>query len=215
VFEAADGGTLFLDEIGEMPLELQAKVLRAIEYHEVKKVGGNKVKLVTTRIVAATNRDLAAMVEAGTFREDLFYRLKVVTIALPALKDRIEDVPALADYMLDEMSERSFVLTDKAKTKLKDYEWPGNVRELHNVIAVAMYNCKHGVVDAGDIKLKPARLQERVEHGRAVYAGKTMEEIERDAIDEAIRRHGGDKRAAAKELGIGFSTLKGKVKEWE
>jgi transcriptional regulator with PAS, ATPase and Fis domain len=215
VFEAADGGTLFLDEIGEMPLELQAKVLRAIEYHEVKKVGGNKVKLVTTRIVAATNRDLAAMVEAGTFREDLFYRLKVVTIALPALKDRIEDVPALADYMLDEMSEGSVVLADKAKAKLCDYEWPGNVRELHNVIAVAMYNCKHGVVDAGDIKLKPARLQERVEHGRAVYVGKTMEEIEIEVIEDAVRRHKGDKQAAAKELRIGFSTLKAKLRERE
>ncbi|MBI5526698.1 MAG: sigma-54-dependent Fis family transcriptional regulator [Deltaproteobacteria bacterium] len=213
-FEAADGGTLFLDEIGEMPLEMQAKLLRAVQYGEVKRVGGNKTTVVKTRVVAATNRDLAAEVKAGKFREDLFYRLNVIPIALPPLRDRLEDVPVIADYLLDEMSEGSVALTDKAKAKLKTHDWPGNVRELHNALSVAMNNCKGGVVDAGDLRFQPARLKQQVELWKVRKPHMSLADAEKAIILDELDRQGGHREKTAKALGMGLTTLKRKLRAW-
>ncbi|MBT8452857.1 MAG: sigma 54-interacting transcriptional regulator [Deltaproteobacteria bacterium] len=143
-FEVADGGTLFLDEIGELDIGLQPKLLRVLETREVQRVGGTKMIPVDVRVVAATNRDLRQMVNEGTFREDLYYRLTVVQVDLPALRERTEDIPALAVQFLEESAKRgpqegaSFTITDDAMTKLQAYPWPGNVRELKNTIERAV-----------------------------------------------------------------------------
>ncbi len=144
-FEHADGGTLFLDEIGELDISLQPKLLRVLEHHEVQRVGGSRTIPVDVRVVAATNRDLRQMVNEGTFREDLYYRLTVVEVDLPSLRERGEDIPALAERFLDESVKRSahpagtrFSITHDAMTKLRAYPWPGNVRELKNTIERAV-----------------------------------------------------------------------------
>ncbi len=143
-FEVADGGTLFLDEIGELDISLQPKLLRVLETREVQRVGGTKMIPVDVRVVAATNRDLRQMVNEGTFREDLYYRLTVVQVDLPALRERSEDIPALADQFLEESAKRGqregagFSITEDAMTKLQAYPWPGNVRELKNTIERAV-----------------------------------------------------------------------------
>ncbi len=144
-FEVADGGTLFLDEIGELDLSLQPKLLRVLETREVQRVGGTRMIPVDVRVVAATNRDLRQMVNDGTFREDLYYRLSVVQVDLPPLRERVEDIPGLASQFLEESAKRapqgegvSFTITDDAMTKLQAYPWPGNVRELKNTIERAV-----------------------------------------------------------------------------
>ena len=208
-FEAADGGTLFLDEIGEMPLDMQAKLLRAVQYGEVKRVGGNQTITVKTRVVAATNRNLQAEVKAGKFREDLFYRLNVVPIVLPPLRDRLEDLPSLADYLLDEISEGSIVLTDKAKEKLKaPYEWPGNIRELYNVLSVAMNDARGGLIDAGAVKMRSASFDEHVGHKKLYFPNMTMAGIRQAVVLDYMERFGGDKKKVSKMLGIGHTTVK-------
>ena len=144
-FEVADGGTLFLDEIGELDIGLQPKLLRVLETREVQRVGGTRMIPVDVRVVAATNRDLRQMVNDGTFREDLYYRITVVQVDLPSLRERVEDIPALANQFLEESAKRGpqgedahFTIAEDAMTKLQAYPWPGNVRELKNTIERAV-----------------------------------------------------------------------------
>lgn len=155
-FEQADGGTLFLDEIGEISPMFQAKLLRVLQESEFERVGGNKTIKVKVRIVAATNRDLEAEVEAGHFREDLFYRLNVMTIMLPVLQDRLEDVPDLAEFIIGKLAKqqgRDLKITDGAIRTLMNYNWPGNVRELENCLERAAVMCEEGVIDLDVISL--------------------------------------------------------------
>ena len=222
---SAEGGTVFLDEIGELPLDLQAKLLRALQEKEVRPVGANHRVPIKARIVAATNRDLAAMVEKGTFRKDLFYRLNVVNLRLPALRDRKEDIPLLAAHFLDRISREhghKFNLSDEALRTMMRYDWPGNVRELENSVERACALSSGPLLHLGDL---PTQLQQQgLEARRAMAAEeggeaaapavKTLAELEREAILGAIRTLNGDKLQAAKLLGIGKTTLYRKLKEY-
>ncbi|MDR3724141.1 MAG: sigma-54 dependent transcriptional regulator [Terracidiphilus sp.] len=223
---SAEGGTVFLDEIGELTLDLQAKLLRALQEKEVRPVGATHRVPIKARIVAATNRDLASMVEKGTFRKDLFYRLNVVNLRLPSLRDRREDIPLLAAHFLDRISRehgRKFNLSDEVLRTMMHYDWPGNVRELENSVERACALSSGPILHLGDL---PTQLQQQglesrrvlvageVEDGEAPVAVKTLAELERDAILGAIRTLNGDKLQAAKMLGIGKTTLYRKLKEY-
>jgi two-component system response regulator HydG len=225
---SAEGGTVFLDEIGELSLDLQAKLLRALQEKEVRPVGATHRIPIKARIVAATNRDLAAMVEKGAFRKDLFYRLNVVNLRLPALRDRREDIPLLAAHFLDQISRErgtKFTLSDEALRTMMRHDWPGNVRELENSIERACALSSGPVLHLGDL---PTQLQQQGLEARrsAASAGEpasgagpqphlaTLAELERQAILGAIRALNGDKLQAAKLLGIGKTTLYRKLKEY-
>ena len=223
---AAESGTVFLDEIGELTLDLQAKLLRALQEREVRPVGATYTLPIKARIVAATNRDLASMVEKGTFRKDLFYRLNVVNLRLPPLRDRREDIPLLAAHFLDRISSErggKFTLSDEALRTMMRYEWPGNVRELENSVERACALSSGPVLHLGDL---PTQLQQQglQAHRALVMEGggddaspsgvQTLADLERDAILNAIRKLNGDKLQAAKLLGIGKTTLYRKLKEY-
>jgi DNA-binding NtrC family response regulator len=225
---SAEGGTVFLDEIGELSLDLQAKLLRALQEKEVRPVGATHRIPIKARIVAATNRDLAAMVENGTFRKDLFYRLNVVNLRLPSLRERREDIPLLAAHFLDRNSRQyhtKFTLSDEALRTMMRHDWPGNVRELEHSVEHACALASGPMLHLGDL---PTQLRNRgMEAERAtsmtdeapgaagaVPAVKTLADLERDAILGAIRTLKGDKLQAAKLLGIGKTTLYRKLKEY-
>ena len=226
---SAEGGTVFLDEIGELTLDLQAKLLRALQEKEVRPVGATHRIPIKARIVAATNRDLAAMVERGTFRKDLFYRLNVVNLRLPSLRDRREDIPLLAAHFLDRISRehnRKFTLSDEALRTMMRHDWPGNVRELENSLERATALSSGPVLHLGDL---PTQLQQQglQQNFDARHAGmgdeseaaaapgvKPLADLERDAILGAIRTLNGDKLQAARLLGIGKTTLYRKLKEY-
>ena len=224
---SAEGGTVFLDEIGELSLDLQAKLLRALQEKEVRPVGANHRVPIKARIVAATNRDLAAMVEKGTFRKDLFYRLNVVNLRLPALRDRREDIPLLAAHFLDRISREhgaKYTLSDEALRTMMRHDWPGNVRELENSIERACALSSGPILHLGDL---PTQLQQQGLEARRLATNpnepvekvdapelKTLADLEREAILSAIRTLNGDKLQAAKLLGIGKTTLYRKLKEY-
>ncbi len=216
----ADGGTLFLDEVGDMPLETQAKLLRVLETREVQPVGGNEVKRVDIRLVAATNRDLRTMVVEGTFREDLLFRLQVVTIELPPLSQRSGDIPMLIDHFIGELAlqhGRSVRgISPEARTVLMRYSWPGNVRELRNAIENMVLLTRSDVLDVEDIPetIKRERLTGAKGGDGFDFAGKSMVEIERAAIRSTLELVGGNRQKAAKILGIGERTLYRKIKEY-
>jgi DNA-binding NtrC family response regulator len=224
---SAEGGTVFLDEIGELSLDLQAKLLRALQEKEVRPVGATHRVAIKARIVAATNRDLASMVEKGTFRKDLFYRLNVVNLRLPSLRDRREDIPLLAAHFLDNISREhgtKFTLSDEALRTMMRHDWPGNVRELENAMERACALSSGPVLHLGDL---PTQLQQQgLTAFRALAAAgeadgaetaqqvRSLADLERDAILGAIRTLNGDKLQAAKLLGIGKTTLYRKLKEY-
>jgi two-component system response regulator HydG len=224
---SAEGGTVFLDEIGELSLDLQAKLLRALQEKEVRPVGATHRVPIRARIVAATNRDLTTMVENGTFRKDLFYRINVVNLRLPSLRDRREDIPLLAAHFLDRMSREhgtKFTLSDEALRTMMRHDWPGNVRELEHSMERACALSSGPVLHLGDL---PTQLQQQGLEARriativsdsegtpAVPEVKTLAELERDAILAAIRILKGDKLQAARLLGIGKTTLYRKLKEY-
>jgi DNA-binding NtrC family response regulator len=224
---SAEGGTVFLDEIGELTLDLQAKLLRALQEKEVRPVGATHRVPIKARIVAATNRDLASMVEKGTFRKDLFYRLNVVNLRLPSLRDRREDIPLLTAHFLDRISRErgtKFTLSDEALRTMMRHDWPGNVRELENAVERACALSSGPILHLGDL---PTQLQQEglaVHRAAAVSASAEsagteqgvvpLADLERDAILGAIRTLNGDKLQAARLLGIGKTTLYRKLKEY-
>jgi DNA-binding NtrC family response regulator len=224
---SAEGGSVFLDEIGELSLELQAKLLRALQEKEVRPVGATHRVPIKARIIAATNRDLAVMVEQGSFRKDLYYRLNVVNLKVPPLRDRREDIPLLAAHFLDRISrERAlkFTLSDEALRIMMGHDWPGNVRELENAMQHGCTFSTGPVIHLGDLttllKNRGVEAQHMAEAaGDGVAADgaaevKTLAEMEREAILSAIRDLKGDKLRAAKLLGIGKTTLYRKLKEY-
>jgi DNA-binding NtrC family response regulator len=223
---SAEDGTVFLDEIGELSLDLQVKLLRALQEREVRPVGATHRDPIRARIVAATNRDLGAMVESGAFRKDLFYRLNVVNLRLPSLRDRREDIPLLAAHFLDRISRehgRNFTLSDEVLRTMMDYDWPGNVRELEHAVERACALSSGPVLHLGDL---PTQLQQKGLEARRAAVGnggegengasgvKPLAELEREAILSAIRALNGDKLQAARLLGIGKTTLYRKLKEY-
>ena len=216
LFEQADRGTLFLDEIGEMPMSLQRKLLRVLQEGEFRKVGATAPTRVDVRIIGATNADLAAMAEAGEFREDLYYRLKVMTIRLPPLRERREDIPLLADHMLgriaEETDEEPRDVTEAAMRELVAYDWPGNVRQLENELRrMAALSASDGVID---VPLVDMRRGGRPAGAAPSFAGMTLEEIERAAILDAIERCGGKRSEAAKVLGLPRRTFYNRLRKY-
>jgi transcriptional regulator with PAS, ATPase and Fis domain len=215
-FERAHNGTLFLDEIGELSIDLQPKLLRALEQRRVKAVGGQKEIPVDVRIIAATHRNLEQKVKEAAFRQDLFFRLSVVTVQVPPLRHRAEDLPVLVEAILVSLQKPIGVSPETMKI-LESYDWPGNVRELKNVIESAAAIIDPG--DAGQIEprhlmfFKPRRRDPTME--KLPLAGKTLESIERNAIQQTLEQCGGNKTKAAKQLGISPSTLYEKVKKYK
>jgi two-component system response regulator HydG len=216
----ADGGTLFLDEVGDMPLATQAKLLRVLESREVQPVGGNTLQRVDIRLVAATNRDLRKMVAEGTFREDLLFRLKVVTVELPALRERAGDVPLLIEHFIGELAgqhERAVRgITPEARAALVRYDWPGNVRELRNVIENMVLLARGDLLELDDV---PEGVREGGQSGGRRgggyrLAGRTLQEVERDLIEANLELAGGNREKAAALLGMGERTLYRKIKEY-
>lgn len=227
---AAEGGTVFLDEIGEMPLDLQAKLLRALQEKEVRPVGATHRVKINVRVLAATNRNLAEMVEQGKFRRDLYYRLNVVKLVLPPLRDRREDVPLLAAHFLDRIGReygKKFRLSAEALAMISEYPWPGNVRELSNAMDRACSFCSGETVQGGDMPspvkdyyLQTDAVTRRRQKVRAEAQAETGEvlslaEIEKRAILTTLEQVKGDKLLAARLLDIGKTTLYRKLKEYE
>jgi two-component system response regulator HydG len=224
-FEYADGGTLFLDEVGDMPIPTQIKLLRVLESGEITRVGSNDPIKVNVRILSATNRDLEQAIAAGTFREDLYHRLKVVTIKLPRLVDRREDIPLLIDYFMKEHAKRHQKtirgISTAARRRLLAFDWPGNVRQLRNVIESMVVVDIDGVLDLDDLpeELAPARSEgDEVaaigRNGLHELVGKTINDLESLFIAETLKVTGGNREEAAAMLGIGERTLYRKIKEY-
>lgn len=223
-FELASGGTLFLDEIGELPLQLQAKLLRAIQEQEIERVGGTKPIKVDVRLISATNRNLPEMVENGKFRKDLFYRLNVFPIRLPPLRERLDDIPILAQHFLNEFSQknskRKYILTDSAISWLKSQKWPGNIRELKNIIERVAILDIDGYITQQDLETS-ASLEYFQNTDRNVSSNNEnctlthkLEESEKNMIIDALNNCGGNVLNAAKYLGIPRRTLYEKLKKY-
>jgi len=222
-FEYADGGTLFLDEVGDMPISTQIKLLRVLESGEITRVGSNEPVRVNVRIVSATNRDLEKAIAAGTFREDLYHRLKVVTINLPRLADRREDIPLLVEYFVKEHAKRHQKtirgISTAARRRLLAFDWPGNVRQLRNVIESMVVVDIDEVLDLDDLPTElgpagPAAEAASPEDGLHQLVGKSMSDIESMFIGETLRVTAGNREEAASMLGIGERTLYRKIKEY-
>ncbi len=204
LFEAANGGTLFLDEIAEMPLSLQAKLLRAVQDGEVRRLGDTRAFGVDVRLVCATHRDLAGRVERGLFREDLYYRLKVLVLSVPPLRQRREDLMPLARLLLAAEKRPARGFSDAAEKLLRDYDWPGNVRELGNVV-------KHGAALARGGTIEPQHLPEELRGGRrqrlAASELRPLAEVEQDHVRRVLDLCGGNQVQAARVLQVSRSTL--------
>jgi DNA-binding NtrC family response regulator len=215
----AEGGTVFLDEIGELPLDLQSKLLRAIQEREIRPVGSTKRVPIEARILAATNRDLEAAVAEGKFRRDLYFRLNVLTLRLPPLRDRKQDVALLAAHILDRVNRGAAVqrtLSDEALKALMNYDWPGNVRELENCLERACTMCSGPLLHVADLSTP---VQNAYLHGTAPTPAAAprvvpIADLEKQAILGAIEQLRGDKLMAARLLGIGKTTLYRKLKEY-
>ena len=219
LFQSANGGTIFLDEIGELPLEMQAKLLRVLQEKEIRPVGSNEKVSVDVRVIAATNRDLEAAYRNGTFRKDLYFRLNVVTVHLPPLRDRRSDIPVLAHHFLDRYAKGSHIqVTPAAMKSLLNYDWPGNVRELENCIARAVTLGDSKTIDVSD--LPPAIRSEQpgipVPSSQTTVALSTtaLAEMERMTILRVFEQANGDKALAGKMLGISRATLYRKLKRY-
>lgn len=228
-FEYANGGTLFLDEVGDMPPATQVKLLRVLEEHTITRVGDNKPIKVNVRVVSATNRDLEQAIKEGKFREDLYYRLKVVTVELPSLRQRREDIIPLIDHFRKIFAKRHHKqiksVSPQVTKRLFAYDWPGNVRQLRNAVETMVVLDVDGVLDVDDL---PPELSEGLEGAAEVAApaapaalqgptnliGRTFDEIERWAIEETLKLTGGNREEAARILGIGARTLYRKLKEY-
>jgi two-component system, NtrC family, response regulator AtoC len=219
LFQAANGGTIFLDEIGELPLEMQAKLLRVLQEKEVRPVGSNDKVNVDVRVIAATNRDLEAAYRGGTFRKDLYFRLNVVTVHLPALRDRRSDIPMLVHHFLDRYARgENLQVTAAAMKSLLQYDWPGNIRELENCIARAVTLGDRRTIDVSD--LPPAIRSEQTSstsvspQDTASLSTTALAEMERMTILRVFEQANGDKALAGKMLGISRATLYRKLKRY-
>jgi Nif-specific regulatory protein len=217
-FSQADGGTLFLDEIGEISPAIQVKLLRFLQEHEFERVGGNQTLKVDVRVIAATNRDLEKMVKEGKFREDLYYRLNVVAIEVPPLRERAEDIPLLAAHFLrryaDENQKKLEGFSPAALDCLMRYRWPGNVRELENAVERAVVVCRGDEIAPADL---PRAVQTAIpaEAGVPAIPGATLDELERYAILKTLEATGGSTSRAAELLGISARKIQYKLHEYE
>ena len=217
LIESANGGTLFLDEIGNLPLDMQVKLLRVLQEKEIRPVGTTERVSIDLRVISATNHDLESDVRSGKFRQDLFFRLNVVQVKLPPLRERRGDIPILAQHFIEKFSESSRsarAIAEDAMARLTGYDWPGNVRELENAIERAVALGSGPILHSGDLpsNLQYAAPAERVQANDEILH---LEEIERRTILRALREAGGDKLVAARLLGIGKTTLYRKLKQYQ
>lgn len=214
--QTAEGGTLFLDEVADLPLHMQVKLLRLIQEKTVRPVGEPREETVDVRILSATHKDLAALVAEGRFREDLYYRINVIEIKVPALRSRLEDVAELTESILARLAQRAGIdppkLDPEATRLLAGYHFPGNVRELENILERAMTLCGTGRITAEDIALRPGATVAPVEAGDGALDAQ-VESLERDAIVRALEQTRYNKTAAAKVLGISFRALRYRIKK--
>ncbi len=221
-FEAASGGTIFLDEIGDMPLETQAKVLRVLEERSFERVGGSRTLAADVRVVAATHRDLEGEVARGGYRQDLYYRLKVVELVVPPLRERLEDVPALVDRFLERLASRlgreKRRVSAKAMARLAAHAWPGNVRELRHVVEQAAVLAGGDAIEEADLRLAPARAPAtpRSATPAATFSEakrRMVDEFERAYLSEALARHDGNVTQTAEAIGMVRQSLQQKLRE--
>ena len=217
LFQAANGGTIFLDEIGELPLEMQAKLLRVLQEKEVRPVGSNDKVPVDVRVIAATNRDLEVAYRAATFRKDLYFRLNVVTVHLPSLREHRSDIPQLVHCFLDRYApSENIQMTPEAMKSFLQYDWPGNVRELENCIARAVALGDHRTIDVGDLPpvICGARDSGLTREDAAALSTTALADLERMTILRVFDQAGGDKALAGRMLGISRATLYRKLKRY-
>jgi two-component system, NtrC family, response regulator HydG len=225
IFEYANGGTVFLDEIGDMPVRLQAKLLHVLENREVTRIGSNEPIKVNVRVISATHRDLEKAVAEGTFRADLYHRLKVVTVKLPALRERREDIPLLADHFMRQFSREHGKhvtrIAEPVRRAMAAYDWPGNVRELRNFIESMVVLDHDGVLGPDDVQ--EGRILERLSApasapapaGPSGLVGRPLSEVERYYTEQALALTNGNREEAARMLGIGERTLYRNIQEWK
>jgi len=220
LFEIADKGTLFLDEIGDMPLNMQAKLLRVLEDGIVVPVGSVKPIVVDVRLISATNHDLTELIEQKKFRQDLYFRIKGVSVSLPTLRDRVEDIPELAEHFLKEAAAETGSsvtdITDAAMNVLTGYDWPGNIRQLRNCIRTMVVMCDADKLDVADIPPEVHQVRQLAAGSRAGVGlgGVSLNELEKQAIIDTLAKTGNNREKAAKILGIGERTLYRKIKEY-
>jgi DNA-binding NtrC family response regulator len=211
-FEQADTGTVFLDEIGDVPQAIQVKLLRVLQEREFERLGSNKTRQLDIRMIAATNQDLRAALEQGTFREDLYYRLNVVALEIPPLRSRKPDIPYLANHFLKKLAPdtgtKVELITPAAMEKLLEYPWPGNVRELENVIERSLVMAPGTSLDAGDIKLDALRGRPAVTGELSLPEGLSLDQYEQELIRQALKRAEGNKSQAARLLGLTRNALR-------
>ncbi len=212
-FEQADTGTVFLDEIGDVPNQIQVKLLRVLQEREFERLGSNKTLKTDVRVIAATNVDLRAALERGTFREDLYYRLNVVPINIPSLRERKEDIPSLAQHFIGrlaaELGSPCESISEGAIEKLMEYQWPGNVRELENVIERSLVMCNGKTLESGDVKLDLAPAKRTAAVADAFLPeGMSLDNYEQTIIREALKRANGNKSQAARLLGLTRNALR-------
>jgi DNA-binding NtrC family response regulator len=216
-FERADGGTLFFDEIGDMPLELQVKLLRAIEQKEFERVGGSRLIKVDVRIIAATNRNLGEAIEKGEFRSDLYYRLNMITINVPSLRERKSDIPILAEHFLEKYSAAHKLqvraISRNAMELMMQYDWPGNVRELNNYIGRAVFLAESDVILPKHLPDELRRESPKVSTG--ITVGMTLKQIEKELILKTLEAFEGNRSKTAETVGISLRALHYRLKEWE
>ncbi len=220
LFQAADGGTLFLDEVADLPMHMQVKLLRVIQEKAVRPVGGQKEVAVNVRILSATHKDLANLVKEGKFRQDLFYRINVIELHVPSLREHPEDIPLLAKYLLEKLSSSidgaHIDISEAALNKLHDYPFPGNVRELENILERAMTLCDGDMIQPSDLKLPEINSDELAALDNAnMPLDPYLGNIEKDAIQAALEKTRYNKTAAAKLLGISFRQLRYRLKKME
>ncbi|MEN6616068.1 MAG: sigma-54 dependent transcriptional regulator, partial [Syntrophorhabdus sp.] len=211
-FVLADGGTIFLDEMGDISPALQVRLLRVLQEREVEPLGATKPVKVDIRVIAATNKDLAGLVREGKFREDLYYRIRVIHLALPSLKDKREDIPLLVDHIIakyNRLQGKNIAgISFEALTKLMGYDFPGNVRELENIIEQAFVLCRGDIIELHHL---PPEVRPAISSSEDIGVT-NMKSMERHLIAETLRRYNGNRRRAARDLGIDASTLYRKIK---
>jgi len=220
LFEIADKGTLFLDEIGDMTGNMQAKLLRVLEDGIVIPVGSHKATVVDVRVISATNHDLTKLIEEKKFRQDLYFRIKGVSISLPSLRDRIEDIPAFIAYFLKEAAAETGSkvdgITPQAESLLSNYDWPGNIRQLRNCIRTMVVMCDRNELDVQDVAPEIAQRRQLPSGDRTTdFGGMALDELEKQAIIDTLAQTGNNREKAAKILGIGERTLYRKIKEYK